>query len=450
MQGMRAEAWHDIERRVVKALLSAGVRRVEEAGIRPDLFSHRGAQLVWAGALRAIESGARSVWLDGGLLATITATTAPNNAREAIEWVRGAADEPEDSSVDALVRSLRDRQFCAHAYSLAAKIRVAVEEGTSEAATRAEQLIGELRDATESRQSAHRDVKLESAADAFDRYMAEAKAEVEHKRLAKFGLPTVDRWTRQVPGTMTVVGAPSTVGKSGLLASLCLATARAGHGAAFLSVEDPWSELSARIAAETAMLNPDEARSAQPSFDTSAKVQKARAELARLRGLLWGVRIEDRSIEATLTGIRQAHKRGCLVVGVDFAQAWRKPRNLGKNDTRRDWLDEGLAACLAATAERDMVLVVLSQVSRDKNRERVDFNSLRETSSLGENAGTVVTLTPKARASQDAPDRASLSIEKAKGVKGGKGRRVELVRDEAGTFVEDVGSSELPRDEWGA
>lgn len=451
--GRTAADWAETERTVVKALCSAGANRVTEVAIAADLFGDHRCRVVWAAVLARLEGGARSVWLDGAIVAQIAAGIGPGPARDMLEWVKGAPDEVDDAAVDALIRLLRDRSYCATAYHLAARIREAVEQGTTDAAMRAEQMVGELRDLTESRQSKHKEVKLESAADAFDRFLQEAAA-APVKPPVLFGIPAIDRWTRQTVGTMTVVGAPQHVGKSGILTSACLATARGGHGAALLSLEDSWPELAARMAAELANVNPDEARNAQPGFDTQEKLRKARVGLVGLRSLLHGVRLEDRSVDACRAGIREAKRKGCKLVGIDYAQVWRKPSWSGKNDTRRDWFDEALAVCLADCAERDMVLMLLSQVTKDKNRTGlISASDLRESSMLADSAATILTLTPKKRNGPDDPDRITALVDKAKGVRGGKGRIVHLVRDDAGVLMED----QMPAkptggdsDEWGA
>lgn len=447
MEGKQAHAWHDIERRVIKALLSAGVRRVEEAAISPKLFTHYGAHLVWAGALRSIEHGARSVWLDGTLLASISTVTTPDRAREAIEWVRAAEDEPEDTAVDALVRSLRDRQFCAKVYELGARLRETVEQGTTDAAVRAEQVIATLRDLGESRYSGASIVEGIQFGAAYEAAIREERERAaSRKPLPIFGLPTIDAATRQEEGTVTVLGAESYLGKTGLMTSAALATSRLGIGAVVVSVEDPLSKIVMRCAAEVARISTRNMVSGS-QLDREEKVRAAQKELARLP--LWGRRLESRSLEGVLALIRWSAMKGAKVVYLDYFQSVLMPGG-GSQQTNTDRMNEGLYAMIAAAAERKIHLMILSQVKADENRKRpLTGYDLGESKKLKDAAANVV-LFEFARKRQDEKRRAVMArVDKAKDVEDAWGTTARLVRDDFGILIED-GGPKGEKDEWGA
>lgn len=437
MTGNRADAWHDIERRVIKALLSAGVRRVEEAAIAPTLFSHHGAQLVWAGALRSVENGARSVWLDGSLLASITTATTPDRARAAIEWVRGAEDEPEDSGVDALIRSLRDRQFCAKVYELGARLRETVEQGTTDSAVRAEQVIATLRDLGESRYSGGSVVEGMQFGAAYEAAIREERERSADRRpMPIFGLPTIDAATRQEPGTVTVLGAESYVGKTGLMISAALATSRLGLGAVVVSVEDPLSKIVMRCAAEVAKISTRNMVDGT-QLDRDAKVREAQKELARLP--LWGRRLESRSLEGVLALIRWSAMKGAKVVYVDYFQAVMMPGG-SSQQTNTDRMNEGFYAMIAAAAERNIHLVLLSQVKADEKRARaLTGYDLGESKKLKDAAANVVLFQLGKKRKDDKRPPVWARVDKAKDVADAFGTTARLIRDDYGILIEDGG-----------
>lgn len=447
MEGKQAHAWHDIERRVIKALLSAGVRRVEEAAISPKLFTHYGAHLVWAGALRLIENGARSVWLDGGLLASITTATTPDRAREAIEWVRGAEDEPEDAAVDALIRSLRDRQFCAKVYELGAKLRQIVEQGTTDAAVRAEHVISTLKDLGESRYSGGSVVEGIQFGVAYEAAIREERERAANRKpLPIFGLPTIDAATRQEAGTMTVIGAESYLGKTGLMTSAALATARLGIGAVIVSVEDPLSKIVMRCAAEVSRISTRNMVNGS-QLDRDEKVRAAQKELARVP--LWGRRLESRTLEGVLALIRWAATKGAKVLYIDYFQSVLMPGG-GSQQTNTDRMNEGLYAMMACAAERNLHLVVLSQVKVDENRKRpLSGYDLGESKKLKDAAANVVMFEFGKKKKDEKRRPVWARVDKAKDVEDAWGTTARLVRDDYGVLIED-GGPKGEADEWGA
>lgn len=428
------EAWADVERSIAKAALSSGVRRVSDLAIRPEELSDSRVRSVWAAVLRLIERGSRGVWLDGQLVAEVATELPIDKARQAVDWVKGAADEADDAGVDAMVQRVRDRIMCASVYAKASLLRAAAEAGTTESAKGATRIIAELRDLSEGRYAPGAGVKFQSAVDAFDEFVRDAKSERVSGRMAKIGLAGVDRWMRMDAGTATVVGAASHVGKTGIIASASLATAQAGLGAYVLTLEDPWKEIVARQAAEVGRLNPEDVRSDQPTLDLEERIAKARLGLVGLP--IMGVRIETADIDSILAGIRSAASKGAFLVCIDFLQRIRRPKWAGKLDTRRDWFDECMNLVLATGAERGVHLLLGSQVTRDKTRKQVTKDDLRESSSIGESARNVITLQKSERG-----NGVRLLLDKAKGTRGA-GKSWELLRDDFGTLFEAGTQSE--------
>ena len=427
LSGSRQEAWSETERTIVKSALSSGVRRCTDLGLLPAELSDGRARAVWTGALARIEAGARVVWLDGSLVAELGKTMRIEDARASVAWVKEAAEEADDDSVDALIARVRDRIYTARVYSLAARLRQEAEDGTTASAARSSMVITELRDLTDTRRLGASAVEMVAAVDAFDAWRKEAESErADSGKLPVLGLATVDQWTRKPLGKLTVIAAESHVGKTGIIAGAVLATARKGIHASVVSSDDPWPEIVSRMAAELGNFNPQEVRNPQRTFDLDERLAKARGSLGSLP--IHGVEIKDRSVDGVLAAIRYAAARGSRLVAIDHWNSIRRPRWVAETADRRDASDEIIGALLACAAERDVHIIVAAQLNRDKTRKEVTLNDLRETQSLGEAAHNVIGLWR-----EDA--KVVCGILKAKGTTG-RGKRVTLVRNNDGTLVE--------------
>lgn len=425
LSGTRQEAWAETERTVVKAALSSGVRRCVDLGLQPAELSDARARAVWTAVLKRIEAGARVVWFDGALVAEVGRGMSMEDARRSVAWVKDAADEPDDDSVDALLAGLRDRGFCARVYAMGASLRSAAEAGTPEAASRASRLIRELFDADDSRQSASTGPELTSALDGWDEYIGTAKVDRSGKA-AVFGIAGVDQWVRMPPSTITVVGAETNVGKSTLAASAVLATALRGIPSALVSVEDPWPQLAAKMAAKVGRVNPREPLADQPALDLTERIQEARAKLVGVKA--WGCQVRNRSLEGVLAAIRAAGSRGCTFVAVDYLTAIRRPAWVDRRAPRREWTDEILMALLSTASERHLTLLLTSQFNREKGRSAPTVHDLKESGSIGDAAQNVVLLHRE-------KETVIATVAKVKDGPG-VGKRVSLAIDDFGCFVE--------------
>lgn len=431
--GDRQAAWSDTERTIVKAALSSGVRRCADLGLLPAELSDARARAVWAAVLKRIEAGARIVMWDGALVAEVGKSLSMEHARAAVAWVKEAADEGDDDAVDALLQRVRDRGFCARVYSLGASLRDAAESGTPEGAERSAKIIRELFDADESRQSSASGPELVSVSDGWDEYLRTAKVDRSGKA-AVFGLPGVDRWVRMPPSTITVVGAETNVGKSTLAASAVLSTALRDIPAALVSVEDPWAQLAAKMAAKVGRVNPREPLSEQPALDLAERIQDARARLVGVKA--WGCHVRDRSLDGVLAAIRMAASRGCAFVAVDYLTAIRRPAWVDRRAPRREWTDEILGALLSTAAERKVTLLLTSQFNREKGRSAPTVHDLKESGSIGDAAQNVVLL----HREKEAVIATVAKVKDGPGV----GKRVRLVMDDYGCFAEQEFADEDP------
>lgn len=391
LTGDRQAAWAETERTIVRSTLAAGVRRVTDLGLQPGELSDARARAVWAGILARVESGARLVLLDGALIAEVAKKLPIEQARASVEWVRGASEEPDDDAVDALISSVRDRGFCARVYALGATLRSAAEVGTPEAAQRSAQIIRELFDAEEGRQAASSaGPELVSVSDGWEEYLRTASQTERAGKSAIFGLGEIDRWVRMPQGTVTVVGAETNVGKTTFAASAVLSTALRDRPSAFVSVEDPWGQLAAKMAAKVGRVNPREPLSAQPSLDLTERVAEARARLHGVKA--WGCHVRDRSLDGVLAAIRAAASRGCVFVAVDYLTAIKRPSWVDRRMPRREWTDEILSALIATASERNVALLLTSQFNREKGRNAPTLHDLKESGSVGDVAQNVVLL----------------------------------------------------------
>ena len=444
----RSRSWSDVEGRIVKHALGSGVRRVTDLAIRVDEWQDARARLVWSAALRMIEAGKRTVWIGGGLESEIAKGEPIETARDCIAWIKAAGEEHDADEVSALLERVRDRNFSAKVCTQAVRLLETARSGHTEAAGRASALITELRDLDEARLAPGSTVELESAADAWDRYVKQG-AKAKHGKLPVLGLAGLDRWVRLPPESCTVIGAEPSVGKSTLGAGAVLATAQRGIPAALVSVEDPHEALVAKMAAALAKVNPREPLSDQPALDLPDRIATAGR---MLRGLpLWGTKIRDRSADGVLAAMRSAHARGCRLVVVDYLTAIRRPSWLrGVRMDKREWTDEIIAALLALAGERGLSLIVCSQFNRSKERHEPTLHDLKETSTIGEAAHNAVLLY---RARGDAGKTGAIA--KLAKVKDGPGygHKIQLQRDAFGCLVESTNAFKDDDDggsEWGA
>lgn len=444
----REESWSDVEGRVMKHALSSGVRRVLDMAIRVEEWQDPRARTVWSAVLRLVEAGKRSVWIGGGLEAEIAKVETITVARDCHAWIKAAGDEPDPDEVDALVQRMRDRNFNARVCTLAQRLFEVARSGHTEAAARASSIVTDLRDLDETRTAPGSHVELQTAAEGWAEFRANAR-KTAHGKLPILGIPGIDRWIRMPPATVTVVGAEPSVGKSTISAGAVLATAQRGIPAVLVSVEDAWADLAAKMAATVGQLNPREVLADQPAMDLAERMD--RADLA-LRGLpVYGHRVRDRSLDGVLSAIRAATARGCRLVAVDYLTAIRRPSWLrGMKMDRREWTDEIIAALLAIAAERGVSLIIASQFNRSKDRHAPTLHDLKETSTIGEAAHNAVLLY---RGRGDDSSVTWAGIAKIKDGHG-HGKRVGLVRDAFGNLVQrtkdDDAKTDAPKDEWGA
>lgn len=377
ISGTRQEGWAEVERSIVKAALSSGVNRCLDLSLRPEELSDRRARSVWAAVLRRIEAGARSVWFDGVLIAEVTKEVPIEVARDCVAWCKAAADETEDEAVEALVSRVRDRVYSARVYALAARLRETAEPGTPAAAARAAMVISELRDLTEVRGAPSSAVEMVSVSQAFEDWLEEVEARRKSRApMPSLGLDFVDERTIRSPGKVTGVVAESHTGKTGLIACAALRSARKGLPAAFITIDDPWRQIVARIAAEAGGFNTMEVTGQQTALDLPERLAKARAEL---RGLpVHGFDIRDRTIDSVNAAIRMAASRGCKLAAVDHWNAIRRPRGM----VRLDGADEILGSVMATAAERGVHLIIAAQPNREKGRKEVTKHDVRDTQTL--------------------------------------------------------------------
>lgn len=428
----RAAAWSETERTVVRGALDFGPRRVIDLALAPEELTDRRARDVWAAAIRRANAGARAVLLDGALVAEVAQERPLDEARKSVEWIRGAEVEPDDDAVLALVDRIRDRAFCARVWSATARIREAASGGTSGGAETAAALIAELRDLAEGRHRGGQAVALQSGLEGWDAFVERARERRTTGKAIAWGLPFLDKHTLMDPGTLSVIGAESHVGKTGIMAGAVLATARKGIPAALVSLEDTWGEIVARMGAEIGKLNPMEMLEPTPALDLAERMAAARRGLVGLP--VHGIKLTDRTLDTVLATIRLAASKGCKLVAVDYLTAIRRPAWLSKVATRRDAIDESLAALLSTAADRGVHLMLGVQLNRDKNRARVSLNDLRESQAIGESAQNVIGL------ARGKGKTILCDLVKAKGT-GNAGRYTKLQRDSFGVLGPADGES---------
>lgn len=192
------------------------------------------------------------------------------------------------------------------------------------------------------------------------------------------------------PGTCLVLGAPTNVGKTSLLAHFLRTAALSGHGAALVSCEDTEEHIAIKWVAEDAEISATALARVQLYGGEQERIMHAR-ERHRER-MLRVVHVRDRKLAGVLAGIRQAAAQGCQVVGIDYLTAI---AHHAPGQTRRDAVDHVLSEILGCAYGLGLAVILVSQYARE-DKERVarrmpKLADLKESGTI-ENAATYVIL----------------------------------------------------------
>ena len=264
--------------------------------------------------------------------------------------------------------------------------------------------------------------------------IVESVHERESGKLIKLGTPTLDQHYLASPGTMTVVGAATNVGKSSILAAWGMSLGSRGIPTGIVSVEDPLEDFGSKALAALGGLRTEDAW--QGRYDTSSVVD-AGSRAGSLPLSLHLAVVRSRKIDTVLARMEQLVRgHGARVLIVDYLQA------IAHRDGKdlRERTDRTLEELIACAGRLGAHLVLASQLTRisklEKRREPV-LNDLKESGSIENRAAGVVLLWRES----DEPGAKTLA-KLAKSKRGRAGITWTMERDRCGALVECQSTTE--------
>lgn len=205
------------------------------------------------------------------------------------------------------------------------------------------------------------------------------------------GFDDLDRITGGLqPGTMTILAARPSVGKSALALNIAANVAQGGAPGLFHSLEMGADELRERLVLSLAGIRKSDLRNL--SFQAmSAKLSPA---LDQMEGM--PLHIDDRPGISTLdlrASVRRAvRKHGVQLVVMDYLQLLRPE---SRRDMRSTEVAELSAACKGVAKEMRVAVLVLSQLNRLGDSDEPRLSHLRESGAIEQDADVVVLLSKR-------------------------------------------------------
>lgn len=204
------------------------------------------------------------------------------------------------------------------------------------------------------------------------------------------GYPDFDALTRGLqPGTLTLIAARPSMGKTSFALNLAYHAAIEGHHTAFFSLEMGWEELFIRLVASTAQMDSQRLQGGfvnQAEFASLSDAIGAIAESA--------IHVDDNPhvglMDVRGKARRLKAKHGLGLVVVDYLQLMAVPKAESRNVAVAD-VSRGLKL---VARELGVPIVVLSQLSRDSEKrggeKKPQLSDLRDSGALEQDADLVV------------------------------------------------------------
>jgi replicative DNA helicase len=178
------------------------------------------------------------------------------------------------------------------------------------------------------------------------------------------------------------------MGKSIVGMQIAHCAAKAGHGAAFFSLEMTKDSLVRRLISSVGHVDAQRLRSGALNPEERPRALRAATDIEKLP--LWIDDTRARTIPAVMAALRKLNARHEIrLVFVDHLQLM---RCTGRAESRHQELSEISHSLKHLAAEFDVTVVLLSQLNRDCEREkrRPQLADLKETGSLEEDADVVL------------------------------------------------------------
>lgn len=263
-------------------------------------------------------------------------------------------------------------------------------------------------------------------------------AGTERDASVKLGTPSIDRNWAPYPGSLTVVGAQTGVGKTTVMTSWAISMAQRGIANGLVSAEDPAEDFGAKWLGELAPVDPSRIWRADAS---AAEMTRIIAAAERYQALpISFAHVPTRKLDDVLAAMRRLRtKHGARVIAVDYLQNIR-PRVAARDP--RFAIDEVLAELIIEAASLGVALVLASQISRESTKDGKEptVNALKESGTIENRAQAILLLW------RDDPGATVVHANLAKVKRVPSGQRFDLVRNTTtGQLVEKAFEE---REEW--
>lgn len=256
----------------------------------------------------------------------------------------------------------------------------------------------------------------------------------KRKSFVSTGIRSVDERIGGItPGSLTIIGADTSVGKTSLALSMFLRQSRAGVVPGFVSCEDDDGVLGPRLLALVANIDTQKIRTGNASRDDFLKSAKAiESESKNQARFVFSIGGNEHEICAAVRDLAQS---GCKCVIVDYVQAI-SAKYASREDTRKEMIRR-IASNLKAQASKFKIpLILLSQIARQQDEAaEPSKHALKECGDL-ENMAEVVLMLWRKSIEHNSIDYQKLSLRIAKSKYGGDGHVVNFERNNLGHIVE--------------
>lgn len=217
----------------------------------------------------------------------------------------------------------------------------------------------------------------------------------ERQRDARMSLPTLHKFCRLSPGSLTVIGAQTSVGKSTLMLNelLDMATRPTDQTpCGLISVEDPEEDFGAKVVGQLSRVNPAKMWGERLMPEDFRAIAAAREIEREKPSPFFLCHVADRRLDTVLARMEfMARARKCRVVGVDYIQA------IAHRDGKdlRERIDRSLEEMISLAGRLGIALVLASQLSRpDKGNpfKEPQLIDLKESGSIENRSQNVILL----------------------------------------------------------
>jgi replicative DNA helicase len=212
------------------------------------------------------------------------------------------------------------------------------------------------------------------------------------------------------PGSLTIIGARPSVGKTTVQANLALAAAQQGKGVAFISLEEPDIKIAQRLVGMLANVPWKKLEEGRATERETERLRAAALELESSSIVIAGDNVVDiDAVEAQI--IRAHHMHRLDLVVVDYLQLLSASSQRGR--TRADEVNECVQRFKVLAKRHDFAVIVSAQLnrqveSRDKGKPRLA--DLRDSGGIEAAADICLLLHRDAYQRRDEPDDGHLEI----------------------------------------